>query len=213
MPEVTNMEKELLGIELDKRGTAPNLLSIIEELKTSNRLNQRMVELVVHLGESAFSTLRDINSYNNIIKPLAQSVFFDSLFSSDCGNAQKYFKRKTGFSDINDLIIISSFNRVNYYRQVSFESFKESGNIEYTADVVWALQMYVANLIKDSAGFSTRKKFDDAINYNAVDFGSPLPDEQSQISDVFKFILLISPLLFFLCDKNFNLSSFYHFLL
>ena len=408
-PEVTNMEKELLGtlllkdgqaipavnailnpddffskdhqllykiiIELDKRGTAPNLLSIIEELKTSNRLNQRMVELVVHLGEVAFSTayaepwakkikeysirrktidfsirlnkkaanqavsfddvyrfadstLRDINSYNNIIKPLAQSVFFDSLFSSDCGNAQKYSKRKTGFSNLDDqqifspglyllgatpacgkttfcwqllnqlaargefcffcsyemarlelftksltreifkrdrstsltsadirngaesklfyevlddlaheknsvqllelrdesvddllriirpfckgkdkspvvcvdylqiippsndvkltsdkariddivhklksfqretnttFIIISSFNRVNYYQQVSFESFKESGNIEYTADVVWALQLYIANTIKDGSGISaTRKKFDDA---------------------------------------------------
>ena len=60
-------------------------------------------------------------------------------------------------------INISSFNRVNYYSQVSFESFKESGNIEYTADVVWALQMYVANEIKDGANISAvRKKFDDA---------------------------------------------------
>ena len=41
---------------------------------------------------------------------------------------------------------ISSFNRVNYFQQVSFESFKESCNIEYSADVVWSLQMYITNL-------------------------------------------------------------------
>lgn len=38
------------------------------------------------------------------------------------------------------LIAISSFNRENYYQAASFSSFKESGGIEYTADVVWALQ-------------------------------------------------------------------------
>ena len=71
----------------------------------------------------------------------------------------KTFQRETNTT----FIIISSFNRVNYFQQVSFESFKESGNIEYTADVVWALQLFVANSIKDGANISsTRKKFDDA---------------------------------------------------
>ena len=71
----------------------------------------------------------------------------------------KTFQRETNTT----FIIISSFNRVNYFQQVSFESFKESGNIEYTADVVWALQLFVANSIKDGANISsTRKKFEDA---------------------------------------------------
>ena len=71
----------------------------------------------------------------------------------------KTFQRETNTT----FIIISSFNRVNYFQQVSFESFKESGNIEYTADVVWALQLYIANIIKDGANISsTRKKFEDA---------------------------------------------------
>ena len=37
-------------------------------------------------------------------------------------------------------IIISSFNRLNYSQEVDFESFKESGGIEYTADVIFGLQ-------------------------------------------------------------------------
>lgn len=38
------------------------------------------------------------------------------------------------------LLVVSSFNRANYLSAVDFESFKESGGIEYTADVVWGLQ-------------------------------------------------------------------------
>ena len=38
------------------------------------------------------------------------------------------------------IIVISSFNRQNYLTPIDFESFKESGGIEYTADVLWGLQ-------------------------------------------------------------------------
>lgn len=39
------------------------------------------------------------------------------------------------------LLLISSLNRANYLNPIDFESFKESGGIEYTADVVWGLQV------------------------------------------------------------------------
>ena len=55
----------------------------------------------------------------------------------------KKFQRDTNTT----FIVISSFNRDNYIKSVSFNSFKESGNIEYTADVVWALQLFVLNSI------------------------------------------------------------------
>ena len=47
----------------------------------------------------------------------------------------------------NDLVIfvVSSINRANYLSPIDFESFKESGGIEYTADVVWGLQLQVLN--------------------------------------------------------------------
>ena len=39
------------------------------------------------------------------------------------------------------VFIISSVNRSNYLTPIAFESFKESGGIEYTADVIWGLQL------------------------------------------------------------------------
>ena len=47
----------------------------------------------------------------------------------------------------NDLVVllISSLNRQNYLTPLSFESFKESGSIEYTADIMWGLQLNVMN--------------------------------------------------------------------
>lgn len=71
----------------------------------------------------------------------------------------KNFQRDTNTT----FIVISSFNRTNYAHSVSFESFKESGNIEYTADVVWALQLNIMNEIKGFADISeTRRKIDEA---------------------------------------------------
>lgn len=43
------------------------------------------------------------------------------------------------------IFIISSLNRSNYLTPIDFEAFKESGGIEYTADVVWGLQLSVLN--------------------------------------------------------------------
>ena len=70
----------------------------------------------------------------------------------------KKFQRDTN----STFIVISSFNRANYMQSVSFESFKESGNIEYTADVVWALQLNILNSINPNNIADSRKKIDDA---------------------------------------------------
>ena len=50
----------------------------------------------------------------------------------------KDFQRETSAT----LLVISSFNRENYYQPVSFSSFKESGAIEYSADCIWGLENY-----------------------------------------------------------------------
>lgn len=50
----------------------------------------------------------------------------------------KDFQRTTNAT----LLVISSFNRENYYQKVGFSSFKESGAIEYSADVIWGLENY-----------------------------------------------------------------------
>ena len=41
------------------------------------------------------------------------------------------------------VFVISSLNRSNYLTPIDFEAFKESGAIEFTADVVWGLQLAV----------------------------------------------------------------------
>lgn len=43
------------------------------------------------------------------------------------------------------VLAISSLNRQNYLTPVDFESFKESGGIEYTSDVIWGLQLSILN--------------------------------------------------------------------
>lgn len=43
------------------------------------------------------------------------------------------------------VIVISSLNRGNYLAPIDFEAFKESGGIEYSADVVWGLQLSCMN--------------------------------------------------------------------
>lgn len=48
--------------------------------------------------------------------------------------------------DLNiPVIVVSSLNRSNYLTPIDFESFKESGGIEYTADVVLGLQLECLN--------------------------------------------------------------------
>lgn len=47
------------------------------------------------------------------------------------------FRRNTN----STFIVISSLNRANYHTEISFESFKETGSIEYSADVIWGLQL------------------------------------------------------------------------
>lgn len=43
------------------------------------------------------------------------------------------------------VFVVSSLNRSNYLTPIDFESFKESGGIEYTADVIWGLQLDILN--------------------------------------------------------------------
>ena len=53
----------------------------------------------------------------------------------------KRLSRENGLT----IFVISSLNRTNYLAPIDFESFKESGGIEYTADVVWGLQLQCMN--------------------------------------------------------------------
>lgn len=63
------------------------------------------------------------------------------------------------------IFVICSFNRENYTSVVDFTSFKESGAIEYSADVVMGLQLAVMKDIKEKASQNEkREKLNEAKN-------------------------------------------------
>ena len=62
------------------------------------------------------------------------------------------------------VFVICSFNRENYTQTVDFTSFKESGAIEYSADVVMGLQLQVMEEIKTSKVNEIREKINEAKN-------------------------------------------------
>ncbi len=49
------------------------------------------------------------------------------------------------YSEEMPIFVISSLNRSNYTARIDYEAFKESGNIEYTAEVIFGLQMKCIN--------------------------------------------------------------------
>ena len=57
---------------------------------------------------------------------------------------------------------ISTFNRTNYNLPPSFENFKESGGIEYTADVVFSMQLDITNKLSGENVGDIRNKIEGA---------------------------------------------------
>lgn len=55
------------------------------------------------------------------------------------------------------VIVVSSFNRNNYNQTAGFESYKESGTIEYSADVVMALQLKNMGLVAQQKDETKRR--------------------------------------------------------
>ena len=73
------------------------------------------------------------------------------------------------------VILISSVNRANYLNVMSFESFKESGSIEYTCDVVIGLQLYAINSINE------KYKGDGKLNEKRIEYNKAKSQEPRDI--------------------------------
>ena len=161
-----NKSSSLTAADIRRGGWTAEIDNIIADFSNS--------QLDLHILELQDESIDDLLK---ILKPLCdrkkkapvvcldylQIVPFDKdsikLGIDDAVRKLKKFQRDTNTT----FIVISSFNRTNYAQAVSFESFKESGNIEYTADVVWALQLYALNEIKLGSDIAqTRKKISEA---------------------------------------------------
>lgn len=163
-----NRRTQMTSAEIRRGSYTEELESlIIEYASLQNRKDINLLELRDENIDELLRMLRPYCKgqspvvcvdYLQIVPPSVE-MQTDKARIDDIVHKLKTFQRETNTT----FIVISSFNRMNYYQQVSFESFKESGNIEYTADVVWALQLNVTNDIKIGATISeTRQKVEEA---------------------------------------------------
>ena len=150
-----------------RRGGASKALRDLLPVFANLELNLSVLELQDESIDDLLALLKPICSnkekapvvcldYLQIVPTGRESI---KLGIDDSVRKLKKFQRDTNTT----FIVISSFNSTNYAHSVSFESFKESGNIEYTADVVWALQLNLMNELKGYNDLSDlRKRIDDA---------------------------------------------------
>ena len=159
-----NPSSSLTAADIRRGAWSQELNRVIDENKNLN-LDLRILELHHESVDDLLKLLLPLCKSQNK-SPIVFIDYLQIIPSSkdsvkngidDTVRKLKVFQRETNTT----FVVISSFNRTNYVNSVSFESFKESGNIEYTADVIWGLQLHVLNQIKGCANISdTRKKID-----------------------------------------------------
>lgn len=146
-----NQFNALTSLQIRKDGINERVLDAIE-------FYDRFADNITIVECSFEVTIDDIENYvNNYIqekkiKPIVIIDYLQVIQNNDPNLSTKesidmYVRRLKQLQEDNKItiIVISSFNRQNYLNQIDFESFKESGGIEYTADVVWGLQLEVLN--------------------------------------------------------------------
>lgn len=132
-----------------RRGSRGNMITQARQqyaAKVGDRLN--VIECNFNTSVEAISDYITRYMKQNNVKPV---VIVDYLQIVPASDPRMDERRKTdhiirGLKKLqadNDLLIfvVSALNRSNYLAPIDFESFKESGGIEYTADVVWGLQL------------------------------------------------------------------------
>lgn len=150
----------------DENRTLSKILKNFEDLETDltvlelqeQDIDELICELKWHCMEKAPVIVLD---YLQIV-PTRKKEWTAKQGVDEIVRKLKNYQRETGAT----FIVISSFNRQNYGQQVAFESFKESGNIEYSADVVWGLQLYATRQLEEGATNRNREIIEKAKKAN-----------------------------------------------
>ena len=147
-----NMKSALTAMEIREGKMTPEL-----EAAEKEYIRFAEHEIIYECGfdttvETILSNVKDYMTTNSEVKPVVIVDYLQIVRPVDnrqstkdaVDNNVRAFKK---LQTENDLVVllISSLNRSNYLTPVDFESFKESGGIEYTADVIWGLQLSVMN--------------------------------------------------------------------
>ena len=147
----TDMMSALTSMEI-RRGSTSEALRVARENYAAQSEHEYIIECGFETNvEAIVETVRDyisrtgsqpvvIVDYLQILPPVNNYQTTKDVVDY---NVRALKKLQTE----NDLvvIVISSLNRANYLTPIDFSSFKESGGIEYTADVIWGLQLSVMN--------------------------------------------------------------------
>ena len=145
---LNDRQTSLTAAEIRRGGWSSELDNVISEVADSNA----NLQLLEFQDESVDDLLKLLKSLcDNSEKAPVVCIDYLQIIPHSKDNIKagiddtvrklKKFQRDTNTT----FIVISSFNRTNYSQSVAFESFKESGNIEYTADVVCGLQLNIMN--------------------------------------------------------------------
>ena len=141
-----NATKAVSAIQIRRGYWSEELEEAIEKYKEIGR-NEEVIECdfdttiadIVEYVEQYIETEGEspvvMIDYLQVIRPEGTRPLRESIDAN-----VKALKKLQSENDIV-VMVISSLNRLNYMSSVDFESFKESGGIEYTADVVWGLQL------------------------------------------------------------------------
>ena len=155
-----------LDIRLDPRHRqSPEYLRALETYKTQSA---DRLSLLVGTFNTTIDTICDhvaahiaatgqkpivIVDYLQIIKPAVPGAGGAGKDTALRQQIDEHVQRLKLLSRENALpvIVICSLNRTNYYAPFDMDSIKESGGIEYTADVVWGLQLECVHNMTEKA--------------------------------------------------------------
>ena len=157
-------ENAMTSLQIRKKGGDPRVEEAVKQYEA-------YADKLTVIECSFRATIDDITSYveayikQNEVKPVViidylQVIQTDGKMSTKEAVDMNVRRLKQLQSDNKlVLLVISSLNRQNYMTLIDYESFKESGGIEYTADVIWGLQLEVLHdSIFDAQGKINEKR-------------------------------------------------------
>lgn len=146
-----NKEKAVSAIKIRAGKITPEVLAAAEEYY---KIADRISVIECNLDTNIYSIIGYTKDYMETykVKPVVIVDYLQIIppvdpRQSDKEKVDSIVRGLKKLQSENDLVVfvISSINRANYLTPIDFESFKESGGIEYTADVVWGLQLQILN--------------------------------------------------------------------
>ena len=146
-----NREKAVSAIKIRGGKLTPEVIAAAEEY---NKIADRISVIECNFDTNIYSIIEYTKAYMEAfkVKPVVIVDYLQIIPPTDPRQSDKekvdsILRGLKKLQSENDLVVfvISSLNRANYLQPIDFESFKESGGIEYTSDVVWGLQLQILN--------------------------------------------------------------------